>query len=204
VTSYIDHTLGQNLESLTLLGNARNGTGNDASNVITGSDLANALSGLGGNDRLLGKAGHDTLSGDDGADVLLGDLGNDTLNGGAGNDILAGGPGADRLVGGEGRDAFRFQVTGDGIETIADFTPGLDRLEVMRAGFGNLLPPGMLDAAAFSLGSLAAGAAPQFVYAAATGVLRWDPDGAGGAPSVTLALLENAPQLSHADIFVFG
>lgn len=64
------YTLGNNLENLTLTGNAAiNGTGNTLNNVLTGNGAANTLSGLGGND---------TLNGGGGADLLDGGAGNDT------------------------------------------------------------------------------------------------------------------------------
>ena len=64
-----------------------------------------------------------TLTGGSGDDVLYGHAGNDTLNGGGGNDYLNGGTGNDTLTGGSGDDRFYFR-TGDGLDTITDFTPG--------------------------------------------------------------------------------
>jgi len=52
--------------------------------------------------------------------VLLGGAGNDTLDGGAGQDILWGEAGADTFL----------IRKGTGIDIIADFTPGTDRLDV--------------------------------------------------------------------------
>ncbi|WP_066382675.1 esterase-like activity of phytase family protein [Anabaena sp. CA = ATCC 33047] len=87
VNSFIDYTLGDNLENLTLLGNAVTGTGNTLNNHIIGNNTANTLNGLGGDDWLMGKGGNDRLNGDAGNDRLDGGTGNDTLDGGAGNDI---------------------------------------------------------------------------------------------------------------------
>ncbi|MBL6431123.1 MAG: type I secretion C-terminal target domain-containing protein [Alphaproteobacteria bacterium] len=69
------------------------------------------MRGLGGNDRLLGLEGDDTLEGGDGADVL------------------AGGPGFDTLTGGAQADTFVMSDF-DGVDTITDFMPGEDRLDV--------------------------------------------------------------------------
>ncbi|WGV23670.1 calcium-binding protein [Halotia branconii] len=88
VNAEISWTLGNNLENLTLRGNAAiNGTGNELNNQIFGNDAVNTLNGGGGNDWLLGKGGNDTLIGGDGNDRLDGGSGDDILNGGNGNDL---------------------------------------------------------------------------------------------------------------------
>ncbi|MCC6779372.1 MAG: M10 family metallopeptidase C-terminal domain-containing protein [Hyphomicrobiales bacterium] len=79
-----------------------------------------------------------TLSGNAGNNVLFGNTGNDTLNGGggddqfaanAGNDLLTGGTGNDLLTGGAGNDTFVFNL-GDGLDTITDFDPVNDTLDL--------------------------------------------------------------------------
>ncbi|HEX8445329.1 MAG TPA: family 16 glycosylhydrolase [Sphingomonas sp.] len=70
VTASVDHILAANVENLTLVGNAVQGTGNDLDNILIGNDRANVLSGGAGNDRLDGGAG---------ADILTGGLGDDTF-----------------------------------------------------------------------------------------------------------------------------
>jgi len=57
--------------------------------------------------------------------VLLGGAGNDTLDGGAGQDILWGQTGSDTFL----------IRKGTGLDIIADFTPGADRLDVRDYGF---------------------------------------------------------------------
>ncbi|GAB1544710.1 hypothetical protein NUACC21_73860 [Scytonema sp. NUACC21] len=114
VWSFVNWTLGENLENLTLYGsNSINGTGNQLSNTITGNAANNILSGGLSYDYLYGEAGDDTLYGEEGSDSLNGGDGNDTLDGGAGgdnlygdagNDILNGGSGSDNLRGNEGND----------------------------------------------------------------------------------------------------
>ena len=74
-----------------------------------------------------------TLLGTADADILTGLAGNDTLEGLAGDDILRGGDGDDVLVGGAGADRFVFAEDG-GHDTIADFVPGQDRIDL--ADFG--------------------------------------------------------------------
>ena len=79
VRAWIDATLPDQVENLTLLHSATNGTGNGLDNRIVGNDSANTLSGL---------AGEDVLQGGGGNDVLIGGTGRDTLAGGAGADIF--------------------------------------------------------------------------------------------------------------------
>ena len=78
VQSSVTHTLGANVENLTLTGAAAiDGVGNELANVITGNGADNALYGNAGADTLAGGAGNDTLDGGSGADSLAGGLGND-------------------------------------------------------------------------------------------------------------------------------
>jgi len=65
------------------------------------------------------------IKGNAGVNVLLGGLGDDTLEGGASLDILWGEAGADTFL----------IRKGTGIDIIADFTPGTDRLDVRDYGF---------------------------------------------------------------------
>jgi len=80
--SSITHTLGSNVENLTLTGTAKiNATGNALNNVLTGNTAINTLT---------GNAGADTLDGGAGNDILNGGTGNDTyiFNRGYGQDSL--------------------------------------------------------------------------------------------------------------------
>jgi Ca2+-binding RTX toxin-like protein len=73
VFSTVSHTLGSNVEQLTLDGAAAiNGTGNALANTIVGNAAANVLKGMAGDDRLEGGAGDDTLYGGTGKDILAG------------------------------------------------------------------------------------------------------------------------------------
>lgn len=88
----------------------------------------------------------ETLTGTAASDLLLGLGGNDTLKGGAGNDVLDGGAGRDALYGEQGADTFRFSAVDDSYrdytpggltstDTIYDFTPGEDKIDVSALGF---------------------------------------------------------------------
>jgi len=104
--------------------------GDDLNNnqSITDEGDGNVLQGLGGNDVLNGGSGADWLSGGNGADTLFGGDGNDVLDGGGTEQPP--GFGQDVMTGGAGKDIF---VIGPrGYQTIVDFTPGEDRLDVSR------------------------------------------------------------------------
>lgn len=186
VRAAVTWTLGAEVEALVLTGTAAiSGTGNGLDNGLSGNNAANLLAGAAGNDNLSGQAGKDTLSGESGADVL------------------DGGPGGDSLTGGTGADAFRFGSASEGIDTIADFTRGEDRIWISSAGFGaGILPPGPLDPAFITFGAAATGTNPQLVYNAANGSLSADPDGGGGAAAARFAVLASRPLLDASDFIV--
>jgi Ca2+-binding RTX toxin-like protein len=113
--------------------------GDRNNNVLRGTSQADRILGFGGDDRLLGRGGNDTLIGGQGDDILKGQRGNDILRGGAGQDLLRGGAGADILFGNGGRDTLiggagpDIFVIGEraGLETIRDFTDGIDRIALL-------------------------------------------------------------------------
>ena len=83
----------------------------------------------GGDDVISGNEDNDILYGGLGKDTLLGGSGNDRVKGGPGNDRISGGPGNDHLTGGPGSDTFIFNRD-NGNDTIFDFTPGTDRIDL--------------------------------------------------------------------------
>ena len=127
--------------------NFANVTGTSQADSVKGNNLDNLISGENGDDLLFGKDGDDTLIGDvandilsggfegdtifdrAGNDIISGGNGNDELWGNDGNDTLEGGGGEDRLIGGAGSDTFVFS-TDEGIDTIEDFEPGIDNIQL--------------------------------------------------------------------------
>lgn len=108
VFATVSHALSAHVEQLRLQGSdALSGTGNALANFLEGNDGDNILSGLAGDDYLVGGGGADRLVG------------------GAGYDILEGRSGADVFV----------VETGTGVDQVADFTIGADRVE-LDAAFG--------------------------------------------------------------------
>lgn len=72
------YVLPDNIEALTLIQQAKNGSGNHLDNTLTGNALNNNLKGLSGNDQLFGNGGNDQLFGGTGNDYISGGSGQDT------------------------------------------------------------------------------------------------------------------------------
>lgn len=109
----------------------------------------------------------------------------DTIVGTPGDDVITGGVGADRLTGNGGRDVFVYTSIRDAGDTITDFTPGDDRLDVS----GMLASIGANPATALASG---------IVVLAATGnntVVQYDTDGSAGPslPRPLVTLLNVSP-----------
>lgn len=116
----------------------------------------------------LGNPVWNDLYGAEGNDQLLGGAGDDNIMGGLGDDIMAGGAGAD----------WYFLAAGDGLDIIADFTPGEDDLVFLDDGSG-------LAAAAPTVSNSADGAIVSYgngdavlLYGVDAGLLGSDPFGA--------------------------
>jgi hypothetical protein len=95
-----------------------------ASYIVYGRPPVTAVDRIGtvASQTLAGGGFDDTLSGLGGDDRLYGHEGSDNLDGGDGDDRLKGGSGADALTGGTGADWFIYAATGNGTDTIADFS----------------------------------------------------------------------------------
>ncbi|WP_425404060.1 VCBS domain-containing protein [Hwanghaeella sp.] len=99
---------------------------------LHGSLFGDTLIGSSVENTIRAGAGNDILEGGGGADDLRGDDGDDTITGGTGDDQLYGDSfGGD---GSAGSDTFVFEV-GGGADSIQDFNPSFDRLDVSDFGF---------------------------------------------------------------------
>jgi len=123
--------------------------------------------------------------------TLRGSAGRDTLLGTPGDDRLVGGAGADTLSGGGGRNVFVYESLRDAGDTITDFVPGQDRIDLrtLLAAIG-----------ASPAGALASGVL-RLQASGANTLLLVDTDGlaGAGAPRTLATLLNVGPaQLSPA------
>ena len=114
--------------------------GGDGEDWISAGRGDDAVTGGPGDDSIYAGRGNDRISGGAGNDILWGRKGRDDIDGGTGDDLIMAGPGADRVRGGAGddtitlgfgADTFVFRQ-GDGHDTITDFRPARDRLEIGR------------------------------------------------------------------------
>ena len=130
--------------------------------------------------------------------------GQDVIDGGDGDDLIDGGGGADLLTGGTGADAFRFDDGDTGLgadaDRIADFEPGIDRVDLMAIDADSSLAG---DQAFTFIGTSAfSGVAGQLRYLH-DGTDTWieaDTDG-DGAGNFQIALTGNVIPIA-ADFFL--
>ncbi|MBL0372448.1 calcium-binding protein [Rhizobium sp. KVB221] len=195
--------------------------GNGGNDKIVGRAGDDLLDGGNGNDKLFGDSGNDTvlggngndlvdagdgddrLSGGDGMDKLLGRRGADRMDGGDDRDKLQGGQGNDILGGGGGRDDFLFSWTGtQDRDIVKDFVSTEDRIGLDVRVFTELAI-GNLPSGEFVLGTDALDADDHVIYDQTTGELFYDADGNGSGVKEIIAVLQNKPALTEADIFVF-
>lgn len=135
------------------------------------------------------------------ANMLQGNNGDNTLDGKAGKDIISGGSGNDLLTGGKGADTFVFDTTPDAtnIDTITDFTKGLDKIALDPTIFGAYL--GNTDFLSIeTLPSTAPDA--HLIFQASTHSLYYDDDGAGIDSAQLFVTLIGSINLDASDIIL--
>jgi Ca2+-binding RTX toxin-like protein len=135
---------------------------------------------------------------------LQGNYGFNSITGGAYDDRLNGNRGNDTLTTGGGADIVRFDSTLNATtnrDTITDFNPTDDRIELENAVFTALSTTGTLSAAAFSIGTAASTANHRILYNTLTGTLTYDSNGnaSGGA---TVFAQVTAGLAMHAGLFL--
>lgn len=134
VRASVSHTLGPNVENLTLAGAGHiNGTGNAGNNVLTGNAGNNVLDGKQGNDTMIGGSGNDNYVVGSALDVVTEAAGQgaDRVTATASyvlpanvEDLTLGGPGA---INGTG-NAFGNLILGNGSHNVLDGGAGNDTL----------------------------------------------------------------------------
>ncbi|MGM9489980.1 ExeM/NucH family extracellular endonuclease [Ideonella sp. YS5] len=116
--------------------------------------------------------------------VITGGPGKDQLSGTPGDDQIIGGGGADKLAGGAGDDVFTYTSMADAKDTLLDFAPGADRIDI-RA---------LLSSIGYAGSDPIADGVVRLKDAAKGAVLQVDVDGpTGGARWKTLVLLQGVP-----------
>ena len=178
--------------------------GREGNDVILGGAGADYLDGGKGDDLLRGGTQNDQIYGREGSDRLYGDAGDDFLDGGAGSDVIYGGDGNDRFddyggadifFGDGGSDVFVFGDPSTGIDTIGDFMPGKDRIEIGTSylGLGSGTQLSLLtDPDNFPAEG------PFLSYAKTSGELVYHES--ANDQGTTLFLLATSPLLTQADL----
>ena len=170
--------------------------GNDGDDVINGGKGADKVKGGVGNDSILGSGGSDAINGNNGDDTIGGGGGSDTINGGAGNDALTGNKGFNTFV----FDSALDEATN--VDTITDFKPGGDAIDLALKVFSALSKKGVLKAKEFAIGTHATDADQRIIYDDTTGATYYDADGNGGDAQVQFATLSTGLAMSNTDFFV--
>jgi Ca2+-binding RTX toxin-like protein len=153
---------GQGDDRVDLGAGSDTGSGGQGNDQVEGGEGNDVLSGDLGSDQVVGGTGNDLAKGNQDSDTVDGGAGNDVVHGGQGNDSVLGGDGDDTvfgdagddtLTGGSGRDVFRFEYfvqqgslrTAEevganplGVDTITDFNPAEDKIQLDKRIFASL------------------------------------------------------------------
>ena len=116
--------------------------------------------------------------------TIVGNAGRNTLKGDAGNDKLFGGKGNDTLVGGADRDTFGFDAAlnaSTNLDRITDYSVADDTIQLENSVFTGLAA-GVLQAAAFFIGSAAHDSNDRIIYNSSNGTLLFDAMARGAQP----------------------
>jgi Ca2+-binding RTX toxin-like protein len=140
-----------------------------------------------------GTSGNDVLTGTSVAEKIVGSGGNDKIYGKGGMDILTGGTGSDTF-------AFDTALGTSNVDTITDFTPGVDKIMFSSKVFTSLWVQ-TLGADVFRVGTKALDHNDHIIYDKATGTLSYDADGSGSIAAVQFAKVAAGLALSASDFY---
>jgi VCBS repeat-containing protein len=141
--------------------------------LLFGNEIANNIYGNAGANFLDGKAGTDQLTGYGGADIFnLSEVG--------------------------AIDQNNLNPTSSSVDTIVDFTPGVDKIRLDTTRIQGIL--GM--SGIFETGAAATNASTRLLYDPATGLLSYDRDGNGSVGPQTLAQLSTGLALQFSDFII--
>lgn len=187
--------------------NAR-GTVSDLSNSLgnNGGTINNVVvdaSGVTTNGLLFeGNGNTQTFIGTTQDDRFIGNGGNDTLTGGAGSDTFVFGKVWTEVVTGASNTVQTYVNTAfdlTGVDTITDFTSGVDTIELHTDQFASLV--------GFSASNLVIGTGPldaddYLVFNTSNNTLQYFADGNGGSAAFDIAILTGVSTITAADIHV--
>ncbi len=147
-----------------------------------------------------------TGTGNNADNLITAGSGKNTLFGGAGNDYLNGGNGNDTMNGGAGIDTFVLNAPQVGVDTLIDFTTGIDKISISAGLYGGDLVAGNVLASnqlLIGTGGRATTADQRFIYKNTTGELFFDGDGSlSGLAAQKIAVFSNFSSLSNTDFLV--
>lgn len=168
--------------------------------------ISGIFTGDGQNNVIRSDLGTDTLLGNGGDDMLFAGGANDTLNGGTGADQLHGEVGRDVMTGGAGNDSFYFDIRGQGLDRITDFSATAknnDSLHFKALAFG--MAPGALTEAQFVTRTDAVAQDPddRFIFNTTDHALWFDSNGNGANGMTQIAVFDANAVVTWQDIFFF-
>ena len=108
--------------------------GQSGADLLYGQPGIDTIKGDEDADTIYGGSGNDIIEGNSGVDTIYGGSGSDTIHGGQDNDLIIGGYGADHLWGDAGSDTFKYLSGKDTGDTIHDFLPGTDVINLLGLG----------------------------------------------------------------------
>ncbi len=131
-------------------------------------------------------------------EIISSGLDNETINGGLGKDTLTGGAGNDSFV-------FNSKLGASNVDTITDFTPGIDKIALGKNIFKAYARDKTIQASNLVYGDSAIDSNDYIIYDQTTGKLYYDSDGSGTkSQAIQIALIGTSshPLLTSNDFTV--